>query len=70
MLDPAIASEANGMVILAHPVGDDSAWWQVHPQYVRLDLQGYPVHGAAVQPEIAVYPVAEYRQQSSQAAMF
>jgi hypothetical protein len=54
--------------MLAHPAGDDSAWWQVHPQYVRLDLHGYPVLGASQQAVIAVYPVEAYRQQSPQAA--
>ena len=67
-LDPAIASGATGLVMLAHPAGEDSAWWQVHPQYVRLDLQSYPVLGASQQPVVAAYPVEEYRRQSPQAA--
>jgi hypothetical protein len=42
---PAVAQDPNG------------PWWQAMPQFTQLSLQGYPVSGSLMQPQIFVYPV-------------
>ncbi|MGC1379141.1 MAG: hypothetical protein WA821_23125 [Anaerolineales bacterium] len=42
--------------------------WDVAPAHVKFSLQNYPVNGTMLQPEIYVYPAAEYEKVSAGAA--
>ncbi|MCJ7827005.1 MAG: hypothetical protein MUP36_02035 [Demequinaceae bacterium] len=53
-LNPALGS---GITCEIVPEINDE--WNGNPQYVRIELEGYPVAGYW-SPEISVYPVAEY----------
>ena len=48
--------------------GPDLPAWGIHPAHVQITLQGYPLQGTLLKPQIFVYPVAEFSQLSDSAA--
>ncbi len=45
--------------VAALPANAESPWWEAAPQHHRLTLEGYPVTGHSLQPQIFVYPTAD-----------
>lgn len=63
-LDPALSTGARGEVVLENRGTPDGPYWDIHPQYVRLTLENYPLSGTFWKPVISVYPVEDYRRLS------
>jgi hypothetical protein len=42
--------------------------WDVAPQYVKITLQGYALQGKFFEPQIMIYPAADYAAASASAA--
>jgi hypothetical protein len=66
-LDPAVSASVNGQIVPENPGSEDGPFWEVHPQYVQISLDGYPLEQTFFSPVIAVYPVEEYSQMSPRA---
>ena len=66
VLDSAVATSANGQHLSEVPISQDSPFWESHPEYVSISLDGYPLSQTTLQPVIAVYPVSDYRQMGNQ----
>jgi hypothetical protein len=66
ILDPAVSTSASGQ-LLPETSSPDGPYWETHPEYVSISLDGYPLSQTALQPVIGVYPVADYRRLSDQA---
>jgi hypothetical protein len=66
-LDPAVSAGASGQLLPENPGSADGPWWEIHPEYVTIALEGYPLSQTAFQPVIAVYPLSDYRRLSDQA---
>jgi hypothetical protein len=41
----------------AVPASDNGPIWEVLPEYTRLTLEGYPITGHVMKPQIFIYPV-------------
>lgn len=67
-LDPSLAARASGQMVPGQSASTDAPYWGVYPQYVSIALEGYPVTKSIYSPQIAVYPVQEYRSTSAQAS--
>lgn len=52
-----VAQDVVSQVIPAVPPSADGPWWAMMPQYTLLTLQGYPLSGTLMQPQIFVYRV-------------
>jgi hypothetical protein len=46
-------------VVAAVPASAGGPFWEVAPQYRRLTLQGYPVTGHLMKPQIFIYPLPD-----------
>ncbi len=68
ILDPAISTSASGQLLPETPSSTDSPYWETHPEYVSISLDGYSLSQTALQPVMAVYPVEDYRRLSDQAS--
>ncbi|MDX1436583.1 MAG: hypothetical protein R3335_07230, partial [Anaerolineales bacterium] len=66
-LDPAVAAGAQGQVVPENPGSQDGPYWEVHPQYVSISLDGYPLSGTQMNPGIYIYPIEDYGRLSPQA---
>jgi hypothetical protein len=67
VIPPSLASGAAAEIIPA--VDEQSgAPWDVAPEYVKISLQGYALEGKFFQPQLMVYPAAEYSAGSESAA--
>lgn len=66
-LSPDVAMGASGQIVPENPGTSDGPYWEIHPRYTSISLDGYAVQQAAFQPVIAVYPVEDYRRISPQA---
>lgn len=42
------------------PPSEDMPWWEVYPTYVQYPIAGYNVAEVSHDPQIYVYPIAEY----------
>ena len=67
-LDESLAAGASGQIFAEQAASPDSPYWDVHPTYVRVTLDDYALAGSAQKPVVAVYPAADYRRLSPQAA--
>jgi hypothetical protein len=61
-LDRAVATSASGQVLPENSNSADGPYWDLHPEYVSIALEGYPLAQTTLQPRVAVYPVADYRK--------
>jgi len=61
---------ASGAVAEIVPAADEQsgAPWDVAPEYVRISFQGYPLQGKFFEPQIMIYPAADYSARSEMAA--
>jgi hypothetical protein len=66
VLDPAVSNNASGQLLL-ETSSPDGPYWETHPEYVSISLDGYPLSQTTLQPVVAVYPVTDYRRLSDQA---
>jgi hypothetical protein len=67
VIPPSVASGASAEIIPA--VDEQSgAPWDVAPEYVKISFQGYALQGKFFQPQIMIYPAAEYSAGSVAAA--
>ncbi|MGW8251516.1 MAG: hypothetical protein ACWGO1_12800 [Anaerolineales bacterium] len=66
-LDPALAAGVQGEVVPENSGSQDGPYWNVHPQYVSISLDGYPLTGTLMTPGIYIYPVEDYSRLSPQA---
>jgi hypothetical protein len=64
------AGVATGAKIEAIPEasGADLPTWGIHPAHVQITLEGYPLQGTLLQPQIFVFPVAEFAKLADVAA--
>ena len=67
VLDPTVAASASGQHLTETPNSPDNPYWESHPEYVSIALDGYPLSQTTLQPLIAVYPISDYRRISDQA---
>jgi hypothetical protein len=65
--DPSLATSARGQVVPAKNAAAEAPYWEVHPEYTSILLEGYPVAGSTESPLITVYPVEEFRSMSEPA---
>jgi hypothetical protein len=63
-------SLAGGATVEIVPAVDEQsgAPWDVAPEYVKISFQGYPLQGKFFQPQLLIYPAAEYSAGSEAAA--
>jgi hypothetical protein len=54
-----VAENATTQVVEAVPPGDTTAWTEVMPAHAQITLEGYPVSGHLLQPQIFAYRVDE-----------
>ncbi len=54
-----VAQDQTVETVAAVPAGDDRPWWEATPQHRLVTLQGYPVTGHMMKPQIFIYPVAD-----------
>jgi hypothetical protein len=67
VIPPRLGGGASAEIIPA--VDEQSgAPWDVAPEYVKISLQGYPLEGKFFQPQLMIYPAAEYSAGSEAAA--
>ena len=67
VIPPGLAGGASAEIIPA--VDEQSgAPWDVAPEYVKITLQGYALEGKFFQPQLMIYPAAEYSAGSEAAA--
>ncbi|HJS28824.1 MAG TPA: hypothetical protein VJ768_04350, partial [Anaerolineales bacterium] len=52
-----VAAGVTSQVVEAVPPSPDAPWWEAVPQHTLLTLQGYPIAGHLMQPQIFIYPV-------------
>ena len=59
-LDPSIST---GYTCQTIPEANDPdiGYYSVHPQYTEIKLQGYPLSGTLLEPQINVYPIDRYQ---------
>lgn len=58
-----------GSETIAAVVGQqDAPWWELAPEHLRLTLQGYALQGEFHEPEIFVFPAADYAAVNESAA--
>jgi|WetSurMetagenome_2_1015567.scaffolds.fasta_scaffold12985_1 hypothetical protein len=55
----AVAQSATLETVPAQTAAPDSPNWEGAPEFQKLTLQGYPVAGHPIQPQIFIYPVAD-----------
>jgi hypothetical protein len=67
-LNPAVSTSASGQLFPETPSSTDSPYWETHPEYVSISLDGYLLSQTTLHPVIAVYPIADYRRLSDQAS--
>lgn len=67
VLPQEVASRAIAEV-LPQASGPDLPPWDVHPAYTRTTLQGYPLEGTVMKPEIHIYPAQAFADISPGAA--
>jgi len=58
--DSNLASTVTCETIPAQPPSEDIPYWEVNPEYTSFTFQGYPLQGTQWQPQIYIFPVAEY----------
>ena len=67
-----VAKDQAVETVAAVPASTGGPYWEILPQHQRITLQGYPVAGHLLQPQIFVYPVAslaEYNETAGQMAV-
>lgn len=67
VIPPGLAGGASVEIIPAVD-GQSGAPWDVAPEYVKISLQGYSLEGKFFQPQLLIYPAAEYAAGSEAAA--
>jgi hypothetical protein len=58
--DASLASAVTCEIISAEPPSADIPYWEVNPEYTSFSFQDYPLQETQWQPQIYVFPVAEY----------
>jgi len=66
--DPGVATSVNSSTVQGQNLGDDFMAGETYPTHYRFVFNGYPTGETFHNPEILVYPVAEYRAISQNAA--
>lgn len=64
-LDPGY--KPSGQVVPEEPGSPDGPYWEVHPEYISITLEDYPVRSERFKPMVAIYPVEDYRRLSPHA---
>ncbi len=54
-----VALNAIQETVPAKEQSDDSMWWMVLPEYKKVTLEGYPINGSALQPQVFIYPASD-----------
>jgi len=54
-----VAQDQSVETVEAVPASAGGPWWEVLPQYRRVTLQGYPVTGHSMEPQIFIYPAGD-----------
>jgi hypothetical protein len=60
VIPECLATGATGEIIAEQNPGPDMPYFAYNPAYRKITLTGYPLSGKFWQPEISVYPVAEF----------
>jgi hypothetical protein len=60
VLPQGLASNALSGTVPAVPPTQDGPGWDVAPEYVKFELDGYPLYDTFHRPQILVYPAQEY----------
>jgi hypothetical protein len=50
----------NAIIIPEEPFSTDLPFWAIHPEMIEISLMGYPVIGQYQQPQVFIYPIADY----------
>lgn len=58
--DPSLTGQAVGKTVAA-VTDQNGAPWDIAPQSIQFDFNGYPLSGTLNQPALIVYPVAGYK---------
>lgn len=60
IVPPCLGTGATGMIKAANDPGPDMPAFAYNPEYRSITIQGYSVTNEHFQPEVRVYPVAEF----------
>jgi len=47
---------------------EDSPWWEQAPEHVRLKVLGYPLQGKFHEPQVVIYPAADFASMNESVA--
>ena len=63
-----VAQDAGGEVVPAVTDTNNSPWWVVAPEHIKLTLTGYQLRDKFLEPQVLVIPAEEYAQLNTNAA--
>ena len=58
----SVATGLQSETVAAVPASNDTPYWEVLPEYVRVTLEGYPISNHLMKPQIFIYPVEDLKQ--------
>lgn len=68
IIPEGLASGITAETVAAIVGQQDAPWWDMAPEHMLLALQGYPLTGRFHEPQIVIYPAAEYAAVNESAA--
>jgi len=60
VVPPCLGSSATGVIVPGVTTPGEGPYFSVHPEYRQISIDGYPLSDKFWDPEIMVYPVAEF----------
>lgn len=58
--DPALTDEVSGQTVPAEDAGEEGPYWANVPEHLLFRFEGYTLANTFHQPELLVYPIADY----------